>query len=197
MLAGSLNSIDKQVGNHHLAPGFGTLNTLAAGEEAARRGGTGPTQPDYDRAAELAWQSGSLYQHANDTNDNIEAHIRHYTQQLNAVDAHGNPDQAARERAVIFFHELRTMSPSAAGGVKERAEQALAANEVAIERTLATLGNTPGSGSPVVDPNVAPVFNPATNRYERPRVARTEETAAERVDRLSRSYDRIDPNLRS
>ena len=200
-LSGNLNAVAKQVGRHELAPGFGTVLRLATQEGTAARGlGPGPSQADYGAAAEEAWASGSLYQHANDRQENIDSAITRFTQQLGTTDVHGNfvpnPDRAAAERAAVFFHELRTMAPNATGVVKGRIDTALADHGVQVEAVISALDDTPNSGgTSVVDPTAAPTLNPATGRFERPRASRvTAETARERIDRLSRSYERPDPN---
>lgn len=173
-LSGDINSIDKQVGRHDLAPGVKNLNDLAKLQGMVAKD---PLNNDYRQqlrtalanGAEQAWASGSLYQHANDKPANIDNSIRHFSNLLNS----GNEDSA--KKALVFFKELRAMQPNATGDVRDRIDQALinynpsitnvtnslspeAINEVnsrsrsytplnEAERAATTQNNNPGGGA--------------------------------------------------
>jgi hypothetical protein len=198
-LAGNANAVNKQVGRHDLAPSFGTLNSLAQQEAIA----PGTVSADaYGAAQEKAWRSGSLYQHANDKPQNIDAAIKHYSEMLNT-----STDPAKQEEAAVFFNELKAMAPNASGEVKARVDKALDSHQVRLSEVVQSLGSTPltvtnSAGTTVAAPTnktqtqEVQVLDPATGNYytERQVVATHAESAAERVDRHTRSYERIDPN---
>ena len=130
-LSGDINSIDKQVGRHDLAPGVKNLANLA---ELQGKVAKNPLNNEFrqelrtalNEGAEQAWASGSLYQHANDKPANIENAIRHFSGLLNS----GNEDSA--KKALVFFKELTTMPSSATGDVRDRIDKALTTNNSTI-----------------------------------------------------------------
>ncbi len=192
-LAGNINSSTKGVGRHDLAPGFSTLNTLARQEAGVQSG-----VADYGTAAENAWNSASLYQHANDKPQNIKAAIAHYTPQL----VSSSPVQ--RQNAAVFFNELKSMQPNASGEVKNHIQKALEDNRSSLndlyDETHAKA--LPASGLGVQDRlvgggAVTMRFDSSTGDYVKevaPNTHRQAETAQQRVERLSRTYERPDPD---
>jgi len=191
-LAGNLNAVNKQVGRHDLAPNFANLWQLAQQENAKQRGqGTGPSAGDYGVAAENAWQSASLYQHANDKPQNIQAAIKHFSSRLN------HADEGEREKAAVFFNELKAMSPNATGAVKVHIDEALESNAAALGASVGALPATPVS--PETEKGVyeeRQVRDAATGDYvkQTQQVGTRAESAKERIERRSRTYERVDPN---
>jgi hypothetical protein len=194
-MSGYINSQTKQVGRHDLAPGFGNLDTLAK-QEAGILGGP----KEYGKARESAWGSASLYAHGNDKAKNIENAIGHYSPQLS------NTDRDEREKAAVFFHELKAMQPNASGEVRDRIQVALDTNRTAINRVEDPtdpfyINNSPLGVSDVetgkqsvqeFDPTIGPsggYVNKVT-----PATGLRTENATERIDRKARTYERPDPN---
>jgi len=138
-LSGDINSIDKQVGRHDLAPGVKNLANLA---ELQGKVAKNPLNNEFrqelrtalNEGAEQAWASGSLYQHANDKPANIENAIRHFSGLLNS----GNEDSA--KKALVFFKELKAMQPNATGDVRDRIDQALINNNASIINVNNSIG---------------------------------------------------------
>ncbi len=191
-LAGNINASTKQAARHDLAGSFGELQELSQREAGL---GTSNAAVSYDTAATQAWQSASLYQHANDKPQNINAAIAHHTRMLNQGMATG--DQGQLERAAVFFNELKAMAPNANGAVKASIDTALTNNAAAISAAVTALPVTPSN--PSTDKAVVretQVRDPATGNYTRQteQVRSREETASERIERLSRTYERVDPN---
>lgn len=217
-LAGNINSSTKQAGRHDLAPGFASLDRLAKHESQVQRKivtpGATVTQSDgsvisreqaYDKAQESAWESGSLYQHANDKPQNIEAAISHYSKKLSSSDSN------EREKAVVFYDELKAMAPSASGAVKAKIDGAFAADGNTVQRVRDRLDDTPqspGTDRAVMGQRQAHddagnlLFHPQQKDANgnpapimvREKVGSRPETGSERVDRRSRTYERPDPN---
>jgi hypothetical protein len=139
-LAGFINSDTKRSGRHDLAPGFAALNDLSR-----QAGGMSSTNATNGRATTLrdarenAWNSGSLYQHANDKKANLEAAVQHFNGELNSG------DQARVQKAGVFLRELQAMAPNATGD-----------NKAVIDQALADMGGA--LQSQVVD------YDPQTNR---------------------------------
>ncbi len=172
-LSGDLNSIVKQTGRHDLAAGFGNINEAADLYDARGRGqatiqdAQGHTVNVDDqlntirgRNVESAWQSGSIYEHANDKPADIDAAIAHFTPMLH-MEATGPLTDAQtdeQDRAIAFFQELSQLKGVAKGEVRERTAQALeqtnAAGTVTTENFVANL----------LSPSVAsaPAFNART-----------------------------------
>lgn len=192
-LAGNINSVTKSSGRHDLAPSFNNLNNLALGEAGI---GGGKTTGNYSAAKTEAWKSASLYQHANDKPQNIDAAIKHFTPMLSS----SNKDE--QEDAAVFFHELKQMQPSAIGKVNESINNALddPRTAAAIASAKASLGATPASPQTVktnVDNIEDYVPDPSTGGYTKvttPVESQRRETAAERIDRKSRAYERPNPD---
>jgi hypothetical protein len=192
-LVGNINSSTKSVGRHDLAPGYNDLLSLAEGESKGVAG-------NYAKAAETAWNSGTLYQHANDKPQNIKAAINHFTPLLSST------DEAQRENAAVFFNEIRSIQPNASGDVKNHIQQALEDNRDSINALFDTTGTTAGplelpatpfriADRPVGQQEV--MVPDASGNYTRtvtPPTAIARETAKQRVERKSRTYERPDPN---
>ena len=191
-LAGNINSGTKSSGRHDLAPGYANLNRLSRQEAGIEAG-----VKDYGSAAEGAWNSGGLYQHANDKKANIDAAINHFTPLLSSTDG------AQRQKAAVFFNEMRSMQPNASGDVKNSIQTALESNRT-------SLGALFQSGSPTELPNspvgiadnstgqqVVQKYDGTTGDYTRtitPPTGSVPESAKQRVERLSRTYERPDQN---
>ncbi|MBC7546571.1 hypothetical protein H7171_02375, partial [Candidatus Saccharibacteria bacterium] len=204
-LAGNLNSVNKQVGRHDLAPGFKTLNALALGE-AGLDGGNN-SRANYESAKESAWQSGSLYQHANDKPNNIKAAISYHESVLdqgiaekavatNAVE-HAAAD-AKIEKSAVFFSELKVMSPNATGAVKTELDKALIDNEPKVTKAVEKLPPSrlaQETAKPIFGPEQQ-VLDPVTGNYTKVRdeLGAQAESARERIERQTRSFERVDPN---
>lgn len=216
-LAGNLNSVNKQVGRHDLAPGFGTLNKLALGESG--RAGFSNTDLAYEEAAVNAWNSGSLYQHANDKPQNIKAAIQHHESMLQrSTKAQGDailarsvatsPADIAKadadlakanqeiEQAAVFFNELKVMAPNASGAVKLEIDAASDRNQGLLSTAVRSLDATPSDRttdkpevqeSRVLQPNGDYVVS-------RSLTGSRQESAQERIDRHTRTFERVDPN---
>lgn len=193
--AGYINSMTKGQGRHDLAPGFGKLNELARMEAGV--GGpvtTATATAMYSDAAEAAWNSASLYQHANDKELDIQNAIDHFTPMLRSNDA----DE--RQRAGVFYNELKAMLPNASGGVKNRIQETLEVQRGNVDALYAPSGpkilapsmTVLKAGTPIVED----VFDPATGNYRRTvtPTAPVGESARDRVERLSRTWERPDPN---
>lgn len=197
-MTGLINSETKKAGRHDLAAGAANLSNMA--RSAAGLGlmpGT-TSVPTMAEAQEAAWNSASLYQHANDKVANVDNNIANFAPMLTSANA------ADRERAAVFFNELRAMQPNASGGVKNAIQTALQANRADIDALYdptnpLALANTPGATrQQAPEAHEVPEYDARTGQYGTrtvytPRPARAE-TARERVERLSRTYERPDPN---
>jgi len=197
-LAGFSNSQAKAAGRHDLAPSFGTLDTLVQGAAGTRNAkmapGTAAWAAEMDKAKTNAWNSASLYAHANDKPDNLKSHIAHHTKMLNDGIASG--DAAKIETAATFFKELNAMKPNAIGENSKLINAALASTQAQVDQGMGMLAATPLSpetSRTVTDPSTL-VQDPTTGEFRRPVIASRAETAAERVDRNARTYEREDPN---
>ena len=108
-LGGFANSETKKTGRPDLAPGAAKLinriqqqaGVLPVGAKAVSAG----------EAQEEAWNSVSLYQHANSKPQNIKAAIRHYSTEMQSG------DREKMKKAAVFFEELRAVQPNASGSV--------------------------------------------------------------------------------
>lgn len=127
-LAGNINSTTKSVGRHDLAPGYGALDDLsrqAAGLASSNATDGAPTTMAQGELA--AWNSGSLYQHANDKPRNLRNHIATAERLLNSGDA---DDRAAGTRMLA---EFRAMQPNAVGENANHINDALARLDVGMQ----------------------------------------------------------------
>jgi len=219
-LAGNLNSTNKQVGRHDLAPSFATLMKQAQAEAAP----AGTVSADakeklYADGQENAWNSASLYQHANDKPQNIDAAIGHHEKLLrSSAQAQGNAIMARRaatstqeiaqaeaamtdansgiERAAVFFKELGVMAPNASGAVKLRIDAAEERNGGLLAPAIQSLDDTaPGRTRDVQQSQETRELQPngdyvVGNR----RLPDRTERASERISRASRSFERPNPN---
>lgn len=200
-LAGNINAGTKSAGRHDLAPGFSNLNNLAMQEAA----GASPSAAQYGAAREAAWNSGSLYQHANDKAANVKAAIRHHQGLLT------HADHAQRQKAAVFFKEIESMQPNASGDVKNAIQDALAASQADINNLYEEghamelppsdfqVADRPGGQKEVktivrTAPDATGKFTETTERSYTPPTHVTRENAKQRVSRLSRTYERPDPN---
>lgn len=197
-LSGNINSGTKSAGRHDLAPGYAGLNDLSrqAAGLSSTGAGAGGAAMSLGEAQEKAWGSGSLYQHANDKGKNIQNAIDHHTGLLTST------NRSDREKAAVFFNELKALQPNASGDVKDKAQAALDSNRAALDSlydpTHANyLGDsTPGIADKSTGRTETQVYDPSTGNYTK-QVASTgtrSENARERVERLSRTYERPDPN---
>lgn len=197
-ISGNINSTTKSAGRHDLAPGAGNLASLAKGAHNAANPLSSKKftpKPLPAPAAELAWDSGSLYQHANDKTQNIDNAIAHYSTLLGA-----SSSLEQREKAAVFFNEIKSMRPNASGGVKESINKALDTHRDSIA-ALTTEGSSTfiGHSPPHVSDRGAPgakLFVPDGGGWRETRAPSgpaTPETAASRVERKSRTYERPDP----
>jgi hypothetical protein len=190
-LAGNINSETKRAGRHDLAPGYAALNDLS--RQSAGMSNSGQSLGE---AQEKAWGSGSLYQHANDKGANIDNAIKHHTGLL------GSSDVRQREKAAVFFNELKSMQPNATGDVKDKIQVALDSNRAQIDTLYDdTHANYLGSSaSGIADKSLGrveqQVYDSSTGNYTKNVVSTgtRSENAKERVERLSRTYERPDPN---
>lgn len=178
-LAGYANAKTKTVGRNDLAPGFGTLNNLALQEMGALGNGPGPSQDAYRGAMNSAWNSASLYQHANNKPQNLRAAVNHFQQEFNSGDNDRMRDSA------VFFEELKEMKSNSHGEARNIIVDALGANEERIDGYLR---------SNVLDENQQLV---PREYIDRNGVTRTRATTMR--DQLSdqnriREYRRPDPN---
>jgi hypothetical protein len=191
-LAGFANSETKKVGRHDLASSYGTLNSLVQGTAQTAPANFGiPTAAQWHDAHQAAWDSASMYEHVNDKPQNMQAHITHFETELASGDA------ARQERAAVFFRELRSSLPNAKGVVADHMRGALDRNNAAVDAVIAALPSTPlapHTARDVVDPTAPLVQDPVTGEFRRQVVAQRAETAAERIDRQARAYERPDPN---
>lgn len=183
-LSGFANSETKKAGRHDLAPGFGDLNMAvqqAAGIDpnSATGGSVAVSTPDFDALRTKAWQSGSLYQHANDKPQNIQAAIDHHSKLLQSS------KYSDREDAAVFFNELKAMSPNSTGVVKVRIDQALDANNSRLNDFYTEAQANPPRVEDLPSPQRVIV---GSGHGPRP------ESVRERIDRRSRTYERPDPN---
>lgn len=181
-LSGFANSETKKTGRHDLAPGFGDLNTAvqqAAGIDKTTGARVAAATPDYDSLKTKAWQSGSLYQHANDKPQNIKAAIKHHAKLLTSTDA------GKREDAAVFFNELKAMRPNAIGAVQTVIDDATEIYQPSIDSIM----NAPPSQNPSGRDRVVTTRDPQTGQA----ITRSE-SAKERIERRSRTYERPDPN---
>lgn len=227
-LAGNINAGTKSAGRHDLAPGFGKLDALAKMEAS----GTVDRQSaqykaQYGDARESAWNSGSLYQHANDKKANIQSAIQHHQTLLRST------DKGQREKAAVFFNEIKSMQPNASGDVKIEIQKALEGNRDDIDNLFKDDHPMALAASPagIEDKRVgreevqviemsAPAAPTRVSGGSGPRVAGTQrqrgpappatisgtatktytegtvvpESAKQRVERQSRTYERPDPN---
>lgn len=181
-IAGNINSETKRAGRHDLAPGFAALHDLSrqaagmASSNAMELEGGRKVPMSYAKARENAWNSASLYQHANDKGKNIESSIDYFTPLLAG-------SQEDKVKAAVFFNELKAMQPNASGDVSLKIQKALDENRATLDGFIDPddaryLGDTP--------PEVYV-------KRMRDGVVRSE-SARERVERLSRTYERPDPN---
>lgn len=116
-LAGFANAETKKVGRFDLAPSYGTL------EKAVRADGgmldVGESGPSQAELSQNAWNSASLYQHATAKPTSLKAAIKHHGSLLTS------DDQNDRNRAAVFFEELKAMQPNAIGENSEIINAAL------------------------------------------------------------------------
>lgn len=225
-VAGAMNFSTKQAGRHDLAPGAANLiNLVRQRVGLPQTGAVGAPAYTMEQAAVDAWNSGSLYQHANDKDLDMRNNIENF---IGTFDANGNvtrrgmlmdnrvgatPEEqeqlrAQREQAAIFMNELRAMLPNTTGSVRSQIERVV--NNVQIQERLHAL-TTPGNhdylgdtADPIFDRQNAPLIEhqgtvqPITGQINVRQVAVPQgtrrETAAERIGRVSRTYDRLDPN---
>lgn len=124
-LAGNINSTTKSASRHDLAPSFATLNDLSM-QESGLGSTNSVTNADgstsaatYNVAHGNAWNSASLYQHANDKSKNLQAAVDHFKGELTS----GDPARA--EKGAIFLRELQAMAPNATGDNKKVIDKAL------------------------------------------------------------------------
>lgn len=196
-LAGYANSVAKAKGRHDLAPGFGLLDRLSRGEHASQRGrGAGPGRGAYRTARQAAWESGSLYQHANDKPANTQAAIAHFEDLMNDPGS----TYADKENAAVGFNELKAMMPNSSGAVQNEIQAALDRNQHAVD----SFHNAPQPA-----PNQLPTTTRTVTELERDLAGRPIpdatvpggyrqrqrlESTKERVERRSRTYERPNPN---
>lgn len=195
-LSGNMNAATKSAGRHDLAGSFDTVNRIASakarGDKTVEIGGKQVDIKDALSVAQTnAWNSASLYQHANDKGANIAAAIDHYEGELTSGDA------TKVEQAAVFFNELRSMQPNASGDVKNKIQDALSRNEPTLSAAVSSLPDTPASPETikrVVEERQ--VLDPASGDYvvQRSQTGTRQESARERIERLSRTYERPDPN---
>jgi hypothetical protein len=188
-LSGFANAETKKVGRHDLAPGFGDLNAAvqqAAGIDTVTGARTTGSTPDYGALRTKAWQSGSLYQHANNKPQNIKAAIAHHASMLT-----GSDDE--KEQAAIFFNELKSMKPNSIGAVQVEIDKAFENHGATLDAATASLGDTAGSSKPILEERQE---RDAAGNFTKKRVevGRRAESASERIERMSRTYERPDPN---
>lgn len=196
-LSGFANSETKKAGRHDLAPGFVSLNEAVqqtAGIDSKTGAVGAASTPDFDTLKTKAWQSGSLYQHANDKPQNIKAAISHFENMLNSG------DYQKQEDAAVFFNELKAMSPNATGVVKEEIEKTLDKHHQTLENFSNTLPPSSAGNNVRVVSERKPVMykDPATGKLVPTGATHTvkrSETIRERIDRRSRTYERPDPNV--
>lgn len=190
-LAGFANSETKKVGRHDLAPGFGDLDKAVRATNGNLRidpeTGKQEVAPSMSQLSNSAWQSASLYEHANDKPKNLEAHIKHFEKEL------ASNDPAKQEAAAVFFTELRAMKPNAKGGNATIINDALEKNSVSIENAVRGLPASTPMSPETTKPVYQTVVDPSGAK-SRVQVATRAETGAERVERLARTYERVDPN---
>ena len=128
-LSGDINAITKQVNRHDLAPGAANLKNLVDLQERKQRNLAVGDELENGLAqgVEQAWNSGSIYQHANDKPQNLKNAIEHYTPLLAAYD---NPDE--QDKAIVFFRELESVKQNATGEVRDLAANALEGNKTQL-----------------------------------------------------------------
>jgi hypothetical protein len=188
-ISGFINSEQKKTGNHHLAPGFGTVSSLASKFKDNPNALVNTDDDDWAQARTDAWNSGSLYEHANDKPENLKAHIAHFESELSST------DEGRKTKAATFFTELEAMKPNAKGTNADLINAALDRNAAKVQTTIASLPPTPFSPETVksvAGPNM--VTDPLTGETRREIIASRQETAQERVKRLAKTYERPDPN---
>lgn len=109
-LAGDINASTKQVARNDLAPGFGTLNTLARAEMG--RGGPAPTQDDYHIATRDAWNSGDINTMVRNKGPGMEA----FATSFESVLANPNATAIDKRDAAIALAEMHASLPGATAG---------------------------------------------------------------------------------
>lgn len=107
-LAGNINSTTKSAGRHDLAAGYATYTDL---NSKLRSGDQQSYSQTVDKAQGNAWNSGSLYQHANDKPANVKAAIVHHAKMA------ASGDVGQQQQAAVFFKELEAMKNNASGDV--------------------------------------------------------------------------------
>jgi hypothetical protein len=111
-LSGFSNSETKKVGRFDMAPGTGNLINRVQQQAGVLPQGAKPVSAA--QAQEEAWNSASLYQHANAKPQNIQAAINHYTTEMQSG------DRGKMQKAAVFFEELKAIQPNASGAVSNK-----------------------------------------------------------------------------
>ncbi len=204
-LAGFANSETKNKGRPDLAPGAANLINRVQQRAGVLPVGAAPVSAAV--AQEGAWNSVSLYQHANSKPQNIKAAIDHYSTEMKTG------DRAKMKKAAVFFEELRAVQPNASGSVSNEINTVL--KQYDAGKGSGNLGNArdfllnPPGAANVTTTSVAPSVehvthvDPATgNRTVTPRTVTNNvtRTTTERdrimneVHSSARTYQRPDPN---
>ncbi len=190
-LAGFANSEAKKNGNFQLAPGFGEVQkaTLSSVKGSGKPAITADEWSDMNTKA---WDSGSLYEHANAKPHNLDSHIKHFEKELTSSDA------KKVEKAATFFAELKAMQPNAKGVVADKINDTLAKNASRLESMNSTqvidVFTDPITGASTTVPRTKEITRRSTtdpNVLERTTVP---VTYGELIQQRARTYERLDPN---
>jgi len=184
-LVGNMNAMTKGVGRHDLAPSFAVLNELATAKatgatEVTIEGKTVSLDEGYRIAHQKAWESASLYQHANDKSKNLKAAVKHFAGELNS----GDPKRV--QAGAVFLSELKAMSPNATGDAKVVIDEALKNYGGALDQQLID----PATGGPALKPVVRRDPTDPNKLINDTAPITLGESVASRV----RQYERPDPN---
>lgn len=173
-LSGDINAVTKQVNRHDLAPGASNLKNMVDLQE--QKGMGKPVGDDLEKALsigkEQAWASGSIYAHANDKPQDIQAAVDHFTPLLRSADT------KQQDKALVFFKELGSIKQNATGDVRDVASEALETNKVLYgTRLRESQAETPSIIIPGVRPEHIESRDTVNNRK-----ARTYNPEAERLN---------------
>lgn len=185
-LAGHANSATKQVGRHDLAPSYGVLQELALQEAGLSDPATSAT--NYRTAHENAWNSASLYQHANDKPQNLEAHAKYLEGELTS----GDNERAAN--AAVMLLEFKAMQPNATGDAKKVIDATLAQHGAALDSQVFDSVTDPTTGVTTTVPRTQQVTQRDPTDPNNLIYVNRPVTLADTVRDRVREYQRPDPN---
>ncbi len=128
-LAGDINASTKQVARNDLAPGFGTLNTLAQAE--MNRNTPNPSRDDYHIATRDAWNSGSIGTMVN----NKGSSMANFTTAFESVLSNPNATPVDKRDAAVALAEMHAALPSASAANQQYINDSMRQLGIDYERT--------------------------------------------------------------